>query len=387
MKKTALVRGPLLTLSGYGVHTRQIFKWLEKRENIEVKTFSLPWGITPWLLDKERYDGLVGKIFDCSDYQSIQKFDYSFQVQLPNEWDPSLADYNFGVTAAVETDRCPPQWIEACNKMNHIIVPSEHTKRVLQNSGNLTVPISVVPESYPDDLVNSTSSQKLSLDTDFNFLLFGQITGNNPFNDRKNTFFAIKWLCETFKDDPDVGVVIKTNHGKNSKIDKTLTSRLLKNLLQEVKQGEYPKIYLLHGDLTEEEISDVYRDDTVKALLAPSRGEGYGLPLLEAAACELPVIATNWSGHLDFLNKGKFIKLNYKLTPIHPSRVDNHIFVDGACWAEVSEEDFKKKVSKFRKASEIPKQWAVELAKTIKEEYSHAEISKKYDELMEEVER
>jgi len=381
VKKRVLIRGPLLTLSGYGVHTRQIFRWLNSRDDFEIKSHVLPWGITPWLLNGKRMNGLVEEIFKTTNLEKLSGFDYSFQIQLPNEWDPKIAKFNVGVTAAVETDRCHPDWISACNKMDHIVVPSEHTKKVLENSGNLSVPITVVPESYPDEIISS-SNEPLNLDTKFNFLMSGQITGNNPYNDRKNTFFCLKWLCETFKDDPDVGIVIKTNHGKNTKIDRRLTKNLLKNLLSEVKTGEYPKVYLLHGDLTEKELSDVYKDESVKALVAPSRGEGFGLPLLESAACGLPVIATNWSGHLDFLNKGKFIKLNYKLQPVHETRVDNKIFIEGACWAEVFEEDFKKKVSKFRKASEIPEEWAKDLSKTIREEYSQESISKKYDSLL-----
>ena len=160
----------------------------------------------------------------------------------------------------------------------------------------------------------------------------------------------------------------------------------MKNLLKEVKTGDYPKVYLLHGDLEEKEISDVFNDESVKALVAPTRGEGYGLPLLEASVCALPVIATNWSGHLDFMNKGKFIKLNYDMKEIHQSRVDKNIFVPGARWAEVKEEDFKRKVSKFRKANSIPESWATDLAKTLREELSHESISRKYDLLFEEPE-
>ena len=73
--------------------------------------------------------------------------------------------------------------------------------------------------------------------------------------------------------------------------------------------------------------------------------------------------------------------------PIHKSRVDNSIFVEGSCWADVIESDFKKKVSKFRKASDIPKSWAKDLAKIIKEEFSHKAISKKYDEFLDEIEK
>ncbi|NBO24810.1 MAG: hypothetical protein EBU93_06210, partial [Chlamydiae bacterium] len=72
---------------------------------------------------------------------------------------------------------------------------------------------------------------------------FGQITGNNPYNDRKNTFFALKWLCETFKNDQNVGIVIKTNAGRNTKFDKGIVNNLLRGVLAECRKGPYPKIH------------------------------------------------------------------------------------------------------------------------------------------------
>ena len=126
-----LLRAPLLTLSGYGVHSRQIFEWLyEKRSEIDLTVECLNWGRTSWLVNPDLEDGLIGKIMSCSKNMTKEKYDISFQVQLPDEWDESLAHKNVGISAFVETDRCNPAWIDKCNNMDMIIVPSTFTKNV-----------------------------------------------------------------------------------------------------------------------------------------------------------------------------------------------------------------------------------------------------------------
>ena len=105
--------------------------------------------------------------------------------------------------------------------------------------------------------------------------------------------------------------------------------------------------------------------------------------MLDAAVAGLPVITTNWSGHLDFLGKGKFIPLNYSLTQIPKHRVDGRIFLEGFKWAETNESDFKRKVSKFRERPHKPKEWADELSKTLREEFSHTKLSGDYDVIFE----
>lgn len=383
--KTVIIRGPLLSMSGYGTHARQIFRWLETK-NVKIIAQCLPWGITPWYINPEKLDGLIGRIMSAS-APGPAVSDVSIQIQLPNEWDTSIAKYNVGVTAAVETTKCNPAWIQACNSMDKVVVPSNFTKQCLENTGNLNKKIEVIPEAFYDCLLEEESSKKLELNfsTNFNFLVFGQITGTNPFDDRKNTFFMLKWLCEEFKNDPDVGIVIKTNHGKNTTIDRKITSRMLSKLLSEVRPGPYPKVYMLHGSLEQEEIQSVYQHPEIKALVSATRGEGYGLPLLEASAAGLPVMATNWSGHLDFLKNGKFIAFNYDLQPIHESRVDNVIFCQGAKWANVKESDFKKRVRKFYKEPHLPQQWAKDLSVKIKEKYSQKSINDLYSESFKEV--
>ena len=376
-----LIRGPILTQSGYGVHCRQVFKWLKEKENVVIWVQPTAWGMTPWYVDSTELGGLIGEIMKCTKELNV-KPDVSFQVQLPDEWDPNVANKNVGVTAFVEGDKGNPKWVEACNKMDRVVVPSEFIKNTIQSTAPLTTPISVIPESFPESFENHSESLDLKLSTKFNFLVFGQLTATDPALDRKNTFTTVKWLYEAFRKDPDVGIILKVNHGTNSKMDKKIVKKLLKSFLDGINYNGVPKIYLLHGMMKETEIAGLYKNPDIKCLVSTTRGEGWGLPLLEAAACGMPVMATNWSAHTEFLNHGKWLPIDYTLTQIPPARADGRIFVNDMKWAEPDKRSFIKKVSKFRKGSTIPKQWAEDLSKKILKNYSVEAVNKIWNEEM-----
>jgi len=376
--KTVLLRSPVLTQSGYGQHARQIARYLLSKQNINVKFSVLPWGDTPWCIDSTSHGGLIDKIMRNSVGPDF-KADVAIQLQLPNEFNVFLANVNVGVTASVETDRCNPEWIPACNLLTRLIMPSNHAKASLTNSGELTVPTVVIPEAYSDAVAKENLYQPFEFSTPFNFLVFGQITGQDADTDRKNLFYTIKWLTELFKDDPNVGIIVKTNVGRNSRIDRSLTTNLLTSVINEVRSGNGPKVHLLHGDMTDDEVAALYRHPSVRALVALTRGEGFGLPTLEAAASGLPVITTGWSGHLDFLKAGKFVSVAYTLNEVNKKRIDGSIFVAGARWADVVEEDAKRRIMKFRTSPDVPMEWARDLQKKLLVSHSQEAINSIYE--------
>jgi glycosyltransferase involved in cell wall biosynthesis len=378
-----LIRGPLLTQSGYGVHSRQIFKWaLSRDHNISVQL--TPWGVTPWYLDHEECNGLIGKIMKRTG-ENVYRPDISIQVQLPNEWDPNLCAKNIGVTAGIETNICSPKWIEACRAMTKVIVPSRFTKNTFATCGYgdaIVVPETFIEECLPDHPI-SPIPELDKINTQKNFLVFGQLTGANPEFDRKNTWHSIKWFLETFEKNPDVGLIIKTNSGTNCKMDKRVTTRKLKNYIKEFKTDNTKcKIYLLHGYLKNDLVASLYKSDKLTGIISATRGEGFGLPMIEAAACGLPVLATNWSGHRDFLGKTNWLPVDYSLKPVIREKLDGNMFVPGAMWATADERSFKKQLKALYKNSEHYKRKANLLCKKLHVEFGFNKIASEYDKVL-----
>lgn len=380
-----ILRAPLLSISGYGVHSRQVFNWLESRKDINLYTQVVQWGNTSWMINPETNNGIVKRVMDLS-RPNDAKADLSFQVQLPDEWEVDLAKTNIGISAVIETDRCNPQWIECMNKMDAVIVPSTHVRDIILNTGTITTNLFVVPEWYHEEIDRDISSPlDLNLETDFNFLTVAQFTGHESDTDRKNLLTTVKWFCEAFENDESVGLVLKTNFGRGTRIDRQITKNKIRQVISEVRNGSFPKIHLVHGNLTPEEIISLYKHPKIKCFLSLTRGEGFGLPILESAACSLPVMTTNWSAHLDFLNLGKFIPIDYKLITVPESKCDNRIFLEGMKWADPIEDDFKKKVTKLKSKYSMPKKWADELSEKVKDQFSSKAIMLKYDEVLEKV--
>jgi len=384
--KKVLLRGPILSRSGYGEHSRQIFRYLLSKENIDLRVQPLPWGITPWYLNHSDENGLIGEIMKRSVLNENEKMDITIQVQLPNEWDVTLGEYNVGVTAGIETTASNPIWVSThCEKMDKVIVPSKHAKKSLLNSASTSTPIHVIPECFYDEILEEPSPIDLNLTTKFNFLTIGVLTGFTPDTDRKNLMYLAKWFVENFHENKDVGLVIKTNRGRETTIDRKGTEDLLSRILKEIGYKGAPKIYLLHGAMSRKEMTALYKEKSIKAFVSLTRGEGFGLPHLEAAAAGLPVIATNWSAHKEFLDMGKWLQIDYDLVNVHESRIDNQIFMKNSKWASVKEKDFKRTVSTFYEKPHKPKEWALDLSKKIKKEFSFDSISRKYDEVLGEI--
>ena len=373
--KSVLIRGPLLSQSGYGVHSRQIFKFCEAQKDWNVSTQALPWGITPWNINSEDEDGIYGQIMSKSVRQA-QRFDISIQIQLPHEWDTSLADFNIGITAGVETTKCSTEWAnQHCDKMDLVIVPSEFAKNTLAKSrvGSPKTPIEVLPEAYFSELLEEPENDPLkNIQTQKNILMVGTLTSEAPESDRKNLVNSIIWFMKAFQGKPDVGLIVKTSKGRDTTIDRQLVRKMLEQVKKYsgVSGKKAPKLYMLHGSMSRAEMRDLYKSPKLSAYASATRGEGFGLPLLEAAISGLPVVATNWSAHTEFLSGDSFLDTAYDLKPVPKTRVDGKIFVQDALWAEPREGNFSRKLKIAIAENGKLKEKAVDLSAELRDSHS-----------------
>lgn len=389
--KNVLLRAPLLTNSGYGVHSRQIFEWMLTRKDFSVIVQPLQWGATPWIVNPSAESGIFGEIIKRSRSLDGVNFDLTFQVQLPDEWDPKLGKYNVGVTALVETDRCNPAWFENMKAMDKIIVPSSFTKKVIQNTFGNTFDnkVHVIPEwfnshiSEKDRDLRAVTDERMKFDTKFNLLTIGTLTSPDTTCDRKNLVNTIRWAIEALEGQENTGIIVKTCLGKGTVKDRAMAKSAISQIVNTFRKSEFPKIHLIHGNMTKREVAALYRSGRVKGYITATRGEGYGLPVIEAAAASVPVIATNWSGHLDFLQE-KFLKVDYELSLIPDKRIDNRIFVKGTSWAEPSKESFIKNILDLKSDYEKHENNARVLKKEVQRMFSKEKVCKKYDKFLKE---
>ena len=383
-----VIRGPLLSVTGYGAHTRQVWKWAMSK-GWDVRAQIVPWGMCTYHIDPAAEGGMIGEIMDRSGNLE-RKPDLSLQVQLPDEWDSTLATKNVGITAGIEADRCHPRWIEAAQKMDKVIVPSEYSKLAFLNGGLDATQIDNVGESFTCAFEKTKEYEEFNekldgLTTPFNFLIFGQITGNHSDTDRKNTLNMLKWICEEFKNDKEVGIVLKTNMGRLTQQDRMFTKKTIENVIPIIRKGDFPRIHVVHGLMDQNEITALMTHEKIKCLCAATRGEGWGLPILDAAVNALPIIATRHSGHMDFLRNTRFLDVDYSIKEIPEQLVDERIWVKGAQWADPSEKHFKHRIRKFRKSPDVPKEWAESAAPQVAERYSMSILAGDYDRVLESV--
>jgi len=356
MKKKIFFRGPLLTRSGYGEQSRFALRALRSRPDLfEIFIQPLQWGKTSWVnentVDRQWIDHAIEKTIAY--VQHGGQYDASFQVTIPNEWE-KIAPVNIGYTAGIETTKVAHQWIAKGNEMDFIVVVSDHARDSYKNTVwtaqdnktqqqfelKLNTPIRTV--SYPAKKFDTLPDVELNLEYDFNFLTVAQ------FGPRKNLPNTVGWFVEEFRNE-EVGLVLKTNIAKNCVMDKERVFNDLRNLLNNKYADRKCKIYLLHGDMTDEEMHSLYAHPKIKALVALTHGEGFGLPLFECAYSGVPVICAGWSGQLDFLydqetNDRNFYDVAYDLQAIPDEVVWENVIIKESMWAYPREESSKQRM-------------------------------------------
>ena len=316
MRPLVLVTGPPATRSGYGAHTRDLIHALIGMDRFDIHINSLRWGNTPMnaLNEQDPKDKLIIDRL-LTDNSLPRQPDIHFQISVPNEFTP-IGKYNIGVTAGMENTAPKAEWIEGLNRMDMNIAVSNFVKNTFnsvvydkmnnekQKIGELkmTKPMEVLFEGADLNIYKKTKefSKELvdemeKIPEKFLFLYTGHWLQGDLGQDRKDTGMLVKVFCETFKNKKNPpALLLKTSGATFSVIDRITMLEKIEDVKKSVK-GKLPNIYLLHGDLHDDEVNELYNHPKVKAHVTFTHGEGFGRPLLEASLSEKPVIAPDWS--------------------------------------------------------------------------------------------
>lgn len=356
-KQTLLLLAPVATRSGYGARSRDIAKALIALDRFDIKIWSTPWGSTPMnALNPSNPDdkAILDRLLKEPKLESPP--DVFIQISVPNEFQ-KIGRFNIGITAGIETTNCSAPWIEGCNKMDLILTSSEHSKNVFLNSvfekvdnntkqkvGELKVevPVEVLFEGIDTTIYNSnkkvthkTLHDKMrSIPESWCFLFVGHWLKGEFGQDRKDVGGLIQTFYQTFKNKQNApALILKTSHADFSPIDRIDIMNKIEKIRESNKATRLPNVYLIHGDLEDEEMNSLYNHPKVKAHITFTKGEGYGRPLAEASLSKKPVIASDWSGHLDFLQHG--VKLRGGLNHVHPSAAWENVILQESQWFTV----------------------------------------------------
>ena len=351
MKPMFIVSCPIDTYSGYGARARDFVKALIKLDEYDVKVLPQRWGSTPWgFIDNHpEWHFLHPHLLPMGNELPKQP-EIWCQITVPNEFQ-RVGKYNIGLTAGIETTGCHPSWIEGCNRMDLVLTSSTHSAKVFkeitfeqrnkqtnQVVGNykLQKPLEILIEGANLDVYKPKKSQfNLSgIKEDFAYLFVGHWMQGNLGHDRKNVGLLVRLFFEAFKNVKKApALILKTSTIGASYMDRNEILKRIDIIRNDVKDAHtLPNVYLLQGEFTDEEMNEIYTHNKVKAMINLTKGEGFGRPLLEFSLTKKPIIATNWSGHTDFLDEESTTLLPGELHQLDDSSVVKDVLMKEFQW-------------------------------------------------------
>ena len=405
---------PFNTRSGYGDHARSIYYSIMDRDDLDIKCVDVKWGTTPRNhLNPEvpKHKKLLDS-FITPEKIKVQP-DVYIDIRIPNEFQ-NPGKFNIGITAGVETDVVSAEFLMGCNKMNLIIVPSNFTAETFkrchydknqevdgeqQKVGQVELerPIEVLFEGVDTEVYKPLNSSEIKSDftdelnnllkEDFVYLHVGQLTRGKYGEDRKNIPLMLKCFLQAFTNNPNPpALLLKINGANFSVLDRKETIARIEEIKNKFSEADtIPNVYLIHGDLTIKEMAMLYNNPKIKGFVSCTHGEGFGRPMLEASCCGLPVMASKWSGQMDFLNDKESLMINGHLGEIPDSQVWEPIVVKPGQWYNVNEADVIRKFKMFHKKFRIINKKGKRLGRTNHRKFSLTNMAKKFNSILDEV--
>lgn len=357
-KPVCLLQGPVFNRSGYGDWATTIAKSLVRYDKYDLKIVPTRWGNCQTKRFVEDLSSDEDKFLFTKFLQGElnKQPDLYIQVTIPNEFQ-KVGKYNIGMTAGIETTICPGQWLEGINRMDMTIGLSNHVKNVfeaakykkkLENGSEEVIevkkPIEVCfwgadtniykKTDIIDESVNGVLSK---IPEKHAFLFVGQWTHQGLYNDRKDIGNLIKTFCTSFKNfDPNNRpcLIVKTNGIGYSTVDRFDILEKINKIRYETCENP-PNVYLLHGELNDVEMNSLFNHSKIICHVSFTHGEGFGHPMLLSTLSGKPLLAPNWSGHLDYLNPQNANLLPGTLVNVDKKSVNEWIIKESK-WFKVS---------------------------------------------------
>ncbi len=358
-KPLVVVTAPVATRSGYGNHARDICRALIESDKYDLRIQSVRWGGTPPnALEKGNpiHNEIQKRIIKSTKLE--RQPDLHIHIVVPNEFQP-FGKKNIGITAGIEHSLPPAEWIQGVNRMDKTILTSEYSKESFEkikydevdqqqnkvvNELRVNKPMDVLFEGADPNIYKQTKVISDELNTkfskikeDFCFLFVGHWLAGNLGEDRKDIGMMLKVFFESFKNKKNPSaLILKASGAGFSIIDRNNILGKIKEVRYSINAKSLPNVYLLHGDLTDEEMNQMYNHPKVKAHLTFTHGEGFGRPLLEASFSGKPIIAPIATGQADFLSKGVSVELPHEMTKVPENSFPKEFTNKEAVWATVN---------------------------------------------------
>ena len=349
-KPLCVIQAPVFSRSGYGDLSTDIAKSILRYDKYDLLINPTKWGGCPpkTIEDATSTDEDKALLSKFMRQNLNRQPDLFIQISIPNEFQP-VGKYNIGITAGIEVDKPSGEFVEGMNRMNLGIVTSTFVKKVFedvnyskQHPDGRQEPLRCVKPietcfwgantniyKKTDETIQSVEDIMNKIPESFAFLFVGQWTHGGIYNDRKDIGNLIKTFSNAFKDKENQPCLILKTSGVNFSI--TDRNEILKKIkeVQRSVNGKLPNVYLIHGELNDYEMNALLNHKKIKAHISFTHGEGYGHPLLLASLSGKPILAPNWSGHLDFLNNDYTMLLDGDIKPIDPSSVNQWLIKEG----------------------------------------------------------
>ena len=401
-----LVTAPVATRSGYGARSRDVVRALLATDKYDVKVFAVPWGATPQnaLVYDDPKDKAIFDVIVRDQNEMREQPDIHIHIVVPNEFQP-VGKYNIGITAGLETTVIPQEWIEGCNRMDLVLASSKFSVEVMEQTVyrneqgqelKIQKPMDVLFEGADTDIFyRKKSGDEYSkplvealdqVETNWNFLFVGHWLQGKIGHDRKDVGNLIRTFFTAFRGNKSTGLILKTSGASPCIMDREDMLKKVKEVKIQsgIDESQLPNVYLLHCDLFDDEVNDLYNHPKVKAHISFTHGEGFGRPLLEASLSGKPVIAPNWSGHVDFLNKNNSILLDGGLINVEKGSLQENIYIEGQQWYQVNYTAAAQKMLHVRKNLKTYKNRGMKQMMFNKSKFSFNSMVQRLDKLLDE---